>query len=58
MEPKNYLVKRIDGDYAMLVRTDIPSQEEILVARALLPNDIDEGTQLRWDNLEYSIVDL
>lgn len=55
MEPKDYIVKRLDGDYAILVRTDISNQDEILVARALLPMDIDEGTSLHWENLEYTI---
>lgn len=55
MEPKDYIVKRLDGDYAILVRTDISNQDEILVARALLPMDINEGTSLHWENLEYTI---
>jgi hypothetical protein len=56
MEPKEYIVKRIDGDYAILVRTDIESNEDFLVARALLPMEIDEGTKLLWENLEYYII--
>lgn len=56
MEPKDYIVKRIDGDYAILLRIDISSNDEILVARALLPDQIDEGCKLHWENLEYSII--
>jgi hypothetical protein len=56
MEPKDYIVKSIDGDYAILLRTDDASLDEILVARALLPDEIDEGTRLHWENLEYTIV--
>lgn len=56
MEPKDYTVKRLDGDYAILIRTDISSNDEILVARALLPSEIDEGTNLHWENLEYTII--
>ena len=56
MEPKEYIVKRIDGDYAILLRTDIKSDEDFLIARALLPLDIDEGTKLLWENLEYHII--
>lgn len=56
IEPKDYVVKRLDGDYAILVRTDIPSDDEILVARALLPSEIDEGIKLHWEDLEYTIV--
>ena len=51
-----YRVDRIDGDYAILVRTDIESAEEKLVARALLPASINEGTELRYECLEYSII--
>lgn len=54
--PFFYKVDRIDGDYAVLVRTDIESAEEKLVARALLPAEINEGTALRYECLEYSII--
>ncbi len=55
MERAEYKVKRIDGDYAILVRTDDGSLDEILVARALLPQDIDEGTELVYELLSYSL---
>ena len=38
-----YVVKRIDGDYAYLVREDEPSLGEKCVARALLPMDVYYG---------------
>lgn len=41
-----YIVESIDGDYANLRRTDIESDELKLVARALLPPEIMEGTKL------------
>lgn len=56
MGPFEYKVVRIDGDYAHLLRTDIPTEETILVARALLPDDIDEGTMLLWEDLEYTVI--
>ena len=49
MGPYEYKVVRIDGDYAHLLRTDIDSDETVLVARALLPGEIDEGTRLLWE---------
>ena len=55
MEIMEYTVKKIDGDYAILVRTDDSSYDEILVARALLPDSIDEGTELVYEFLSYSI---
>lgn len=54
--PFEYVVKRIDGDYAVLVRTDIETEDEKLVARALLPAEIMEGTKLRYECLSYSIL--
>lgn len=56
MGPYFYKVNRIDGDYAYLIRTDINDLEVICVAMALLPLDINIGTQLKWENLEYSII--
>ena len=55
MERMEYTVKKIDGDYAILIRTDDGSKDEILVARALLPDCIDEGTELVYEFLSYSI---
>ena len=42
METWYYEVVSIDGDYANLRRTDIPSEDLKLVARALLPAEIME----------------
>lgn len=56
MDTYYYKVKKIDGDYAILIRTDISDNDEILVARALLPEEIDEGTNLIWKNLEYKVI--
>ena len=56
LEQKEYLVIRIDGDYAILKRIDFDDNDTILVARALLPMEIEEGTKLLWENLEYKIV--
>ena len=50
-----YIVVSIDGDYANLRRTDIESEDLKLVARALLPEEITEGTKLRYEMMEYAI---
>lgn len=55
METKYYIVARIDGDYAWLARTD-KEEEPLLVARALLPEAIDEGTKLKYEMLQYEII--
>ncbi len=56
METWYYEVIRIDGDYANLKRTDIENGEEKLVARALLPDGIREGSQLKYEMLQYELL--
>ena len=51
-----YVVVSIDGDYANLKRTDIESDELKLVARALLPPEIMEGSKLKYEWLQYEII--
>lgn len=51
-----YIVVSIEGDYANLRRTDIESDELKLVARALLPPEIMEGTKLLYEWMSYSIL--
>ena len=55
METKYYIVARIDGDYAWLKRTDA-EEETLFIARALLPEAIDEGTKLKYEMLQYEII--
>ena len=57
METWFYIVESIDGDYANLRRKDIASDDLKLVARALLPDGIAEGTKLKYELMQYSIVD-
>ena len=57
METWFYVVESIDGDYANLRRTDIESDDLKLVARALLPDGLAEGTKLKYELMQYSIVD-
>ena len=47
----DYIVERIDGDYAMLKRTNLPEEEAKMVARALLPEEIREGSRLHYEFL-------
>lgn len=57
MNAFDYVVVGIDGDYANLKRTDIEEDELKLVARALLPDSIAEGTKLHYEYMEYRIVE-
>lgn len=47
-----YTVKDIRGDYVILIDAQ---GEENPVARALLPDDIDLGQTIIWENFEYRI---
>ena len=52
----DYIVELIDGDFAHLRRVDEESEESKLVARALLPPEIMEGSRLHYEMLEYTLV--
>lgn len=56
MDRMEYIVDRIDGDYAYLIRTDESQDEPKMVARALLPEEINEGVRLAYEFFEYSII--
>ena len=56
METWFYEVICIDGDYANLKRTDIDSDDIKLVARALLPPEIMEGSKLKYEMCQYEII--
>lgn len=53
MITRNYIVTLIDGDYAVL---EDENKEQIRIARALLPLEIDEGIKLLFENFEYTII--
>ncbi len=56
METRYYVVESIDGDYANLRRTDAPSDDLKLVARALLPPEIREGSELKYEMMQYELI--
>lgn len=56
LKPFYYVVESIDGDYAKLRRTDEEAGDTKLVARALLPEGIAEGTKLKYEVLKYEII--
>lgn len=55
MGPYEYRVEKIDGDYAWLVRIDEQIDEPMMVARALLPFEIEEGSLLICENFSYTL---
>lgn len=54
MEPKDYVVERIEGEYAILKEED--SGEELFIAMALLPLGVDVGSRLHYELLEYTLI--
>ena len=55
MEPKDYIVSRIEGEYAYL--TDIKNGNEVFIAMALLPTGTDVGKKIHEEMFEYTIAD-
>ncbi len=56
METWYYEVVSIEGDYANLKRTDMVSEDLKLVARALLPAEITEGSRLKYEWMQYEMI--
>jgi len=54
MEPKDYILDRIDGEYAYL--KDIENGNEIFIALALLPMGADVGSKIHFEMLEYTVA--
>ena len=54
MEPKDYIVDRIEGEYAILKETG--NGNEMFIALALLPFGVDIGTKLHFENFEYTVI--
>ena len=53
MEPKDYTLCRIEGEYAIL--RDDESKEELFIAMALLPLGVDVGSRLHYEMMEYTL---
>ena len=52
-----YVVERIDGDYAYLRQTEEAANDLKLVARALLPQEISEGSRLKYEMFQYEMIE-
>lgn len=55
MEPKDYILDRIEGEYAYL--KDVQNGNEIFIALALLPIGADVGSKIHFEMLEYTLAD-
>ena len=57
MEPKDYIISRIEGEYAYLHDVTEASAEDIFIALALLPLGVDVGSRLHYEMFEYTLLD-
>ena len=57
MIPKDYIVSRIEGEYAYLKELNSDEGEELFIALALLPSGTDVGTKLHYEMLEYTVIE-
>jgi len=54
MEPRDYKIIKIEGEYATLC--DEKTGEELFIAMALWPLGVDVGTRLHYEMLEYTKI--
>ena len=54
MEPKDYIVTNIEGDYAYI--KDVLTNDELFIALPLLPMGTDISSKLHYELLEYTLV--
>lgn len=56
MEPKDYIVTKIEGEYAYLKEVGGNAENQIFIALALLPEGTDTRTRLHYEMFEYTII--
>ena len=54
LEPRNYVLERIEGEYAYL--RDEENGNEVFIALALLPVGADVGSRLHCEMFEYTLI--
>ena len=54
MEPKDYILTRIESEYAYI--KDIESGNEVFIALALLPVGATIGSRLHFEMFEYTLM--
>ena len=57
MEPKDYTVVKIEGEYAYLRADDDRADNDLFIAMALLPSGIDIGSRLHYEMLSYTVIE-
>jgi len=56
MEPKDYIISKIEGEYAYLHDVTDACSEDIFIALALLPMGSDVGSRLHYEMFEYTLL--
>ncbi len=57
MEEKDYVVFKIDGEYAYLREIGKGEESDVFIAIALLPQGADVGSKLHSAFFEYTLID-
>ena len=57
MEPRDYTVIKIEGEYAYLREDGAVAADDLFIALALLPAGVDVGTRLHYEMLSYSVIE-
>ena len=58
MEPKDYILVKIEGEYAYLREIDETDPEkDVFIALALLPPGADVGDRLHYEMFTYTLVE-
>ena len=57
MEPKDYTVVKIEGEYAYLRADGDGEGNDVFIAMALLPDGVDVGSHLHCEMLCYTLID-
>lgn len=56
MEPKDYVVSKIEGEYCYLHDLSESCDEDLFIALALLPPGVDLGSRLHYEMFEYTLL--
>ena len=56
MEPREYTLVRIEGEYAYLREDGASPDDDIFIALSLLPMGADEGSRLLFENFSYTLL--
>jgi hypothetical protein len=57
MIEKDYVVVKIDGEYAVLQEINKGVDSELFLALYLLPLGVNIGSKLHYENFEYTLID-